>query len=76
MRLLLLVAAHGLVPSIRKAPLRYRATAADLAYMREALALAETVSAERHFLSTWLSGELPEIEDPYEVLGTPQREVR
>ena len=30
----------------RKAPLRYRATADDLDFMREALALAETVSAE------------------------------
>ena len=45
MRFILLVAAHGLVPSIRKAPLKYRATADDLEYMREALALAETVSA-------------------------------
>ncbi len=39
-------------------------------------ACAETVSAERRFLSTWLSDELPEIEDPYKVLGTPEREVR
>ena len=33
MRFILLVAAHGLVPSIRKAPLRYRATADDLEFM-------------------------------------------
>ena len=46
MRLILLVAAHGLVPSIRKAPLKYRATVDDLEYMREALDLAQTVSAE------------------------------
>ena len=46
MRLLLLVAAHGLVPSIRKAPLKYRATAADLDFMREALDLAQTVTAD------------------------------
>ena len=46
MRFILLVAAHGLVPSIRKAPLRYRATAADLEYMREALDLAQTVTAD------------------------------
>ena len=46
MRLLLLVAAHGLVPSIRKAPLKYRATADDLDLMREALDLAQTVTAD------------------------------
>ena len=46
MRLLLLVAAHGLVAPIRKAPLRYRATADDLEFMREALDLAQTVSAD------------------------------
>ena len=46
MRFILLVAAHGLVAPGRKAPLRYRATADDLDFMREALALAETVSAE------------------------------
>jgi len=34
-------------------------------------ACAETVSAERRFLTTWLSDGVPEIEDPYEVLGTP-----
>lgn len=33
---------------------------------------AETVSAERRFLSTWLSDGVPEIEDPYAVLATPR----
>ena len=46
MRLLLLVAAHGLVPSIRKAPLKRRATADDLDFMRQALDLAQTVTAD------------------------------
>ena len=34
----------------------------------------ETVSAERHFLTTWLTGEIPEIRDPYVTLGTPPLE--
>ena len=46
MRLLLIVAAHGLVAPIRKAPLKYHATAADLDFMREALDLAQTVTAD------------------------------
>ena len=48
-----------------------RAAAADATRRRTV-----NVSAERRFLSTWLSDELPEIEDPYKVLGTPEREVR
>jgi hypothetical protein len=35
----------------------------------------ETLSQERHFLETWLTQGVPEIEDPYESLGTPPLEV-
>jgi hypothetical protein len=36
---------------------------------------AETLSAERHFLTTWLTQDLPEIRDPYVTLGTPALEL-
>lgn len=36
---------------------------------------AETLSAERHFLTTWLTQEVPEIRDPYVTLGTPPLEL-
>lgn len=35
---------------------------------------AETLSAERHFLTTWLAEGVPEIRDPYVTLGTPPLE--
>jgi hypothetical protein len=37
---------------------------------------AETLSQERHFLETWLAQGVPEIQDPYLVLGTPPLEAR
>ena len=46
MRLILLVAAHGLVAPGRKAPLKCQATRQDLDFMREALDLAQTVTAD------------------------------
>ena len=46
MRLLLLVAAHGLVAPGRRITNHRRATADDLDFMRQALDLAQTVSAE------------------------------